>query len=265
MGIFKNSFQSVISYGKIAENFIANINQLPFSSLLTLMEESSPSDLPRDSYKLLADHLGLRFNPDQDEELEERASPVCYAQRAELREGFEIETYRTAFTPIDFLDYIYAIFHSPSYRKKYGAFLKEDFPQIPYPNTQKDFWELVRLGNEIRRAHLLEPSKVGTHMTTYPIKGSNTITCSMGKDSWKRLALDNQRGRVWINDKQYFDRVPLVAWEFCIDGCLPAQQWLEDREGQKLSPDDILHFHRVVVALTETARLMKVIGEIQAD
>ncbi len=39
------------------------------------------------------------------------------------------------FAPIDILDYIYAVLHSPAYREKYKEFLKIDFPRVPYPKT----------------------------------------------------------------------------------------------------------------------------------
>lgn len=40
---------------------------------------------------------------------------------------------RDSFAPIDLLDYIYAVLHSPTYREKYKEFLKIDFPRVPYP------------------------------------------------------------------------------------------------------------------------------------
>ncbi|MBG7610638.1 DNA methyltransferase, partial [Polaribacter sp. BAL334] len=60
------------------------------------------------------------------------------------------------FTPLDILDYIYAVLHSPTYREKYKEFLKIDFPRVPYPKNTKTFWQLVQLGGEIRQIHLLE-------------------------------------------------------------------------------------------------------------
>ena len=43
------------------------------------------------------------------------------------------------FTPLDLLDYIYAVLHSPIYREKYKEFLKIDFPRLPYPTDAKTF------------------------------------------------------------------------------------------------------------------------------
>ncbi len=55
--------------------------------------------------------------------------------------------------------------------------------------------------------------------------------------------------------------VAAVAWNFYIGGYQPAQKWLKDRKGRTLSYEDILHYQKVIVALTETERLM---GEIDA-
>src|SRR5690606_224260 len=268
MGIY---FKSVISYKIIAEHFIALIDKTPCPSLLTLMGSSNSSpDLLRSSpntpvemYKSLANHLGLKFTL-AEEALEEHASPVCYANSPELREGFELDIPKTTFMPIDVLDYVYAVFHSPIYREKYKEFMDEDFPQIPYPKDQKTFWDLVRLGSEIRTAHRLE-SSTSIHSATFLIDGSNIITHSIINDGWELNDLENKLGRIWINDEQYFERVPQVAWEFAVGSVQPAQKWLKDREGQTLSADDVLHYQKTIEALTETDRLMKAIGEIRIE
>lgn len=156
------------------------------------------------------------------------------------------------FAPIDILDYIYAVLHSPKYRETYREFLKIDFPRVPYPNDQAKFWELVRLGGELRQLHLLESEVVDNRITTYPEDGNNVVD----KPRFD-LADGATAGRVWINGEQYFDGVPVVAWEFFIGGYQPAQKWLKDRKGRELSFDDILHYQKIIVALMETDRLMK--------
>lgn len=78
-------------------------------------------------------------------------------------------------------------------------------------------------------------------------------------------------GRIWINDTQYFENIPLVAWEFYIGGYQPAQKWLKDRapkkgqEGRTLNFEDILHYLKIIVALSETDRLMKEIDKINME
>lgn len=166
----------------------------------------------------------------------------------------EKETTLNSFAPMDILDYIYAVLHSPTYRKKYKEFLKIDFPRVPYPKDQTTFWQLVKLGGEIRQIHLLESPTVEQFITQYPMDGDNVV----GKPKYKG-------GKVFINDTQYFDNVPLVAWEFYIGGYQPAQKWLKDRKDRKLEFDDILHYQKIIVALSETDRLMKEIDKTEIE
>ena len=78
-------------------------------------------------------------------------------------------------------------------------------------------------------------------------------------------------GRIWINDEQYFENIPLIAWEFYIGGYQPAQKWLKDRApkkgepGRTLSYEDIHHYQKIIVALTETDRLMKEVDKIEFE
>lgn len=171
-----------------------------------------------------------------------------------LKLQFETEksNKKETFAPIDILDYIYAILHSPKYRDKYKEFLKIDFPRIPYPTDKDKFWSLVKLGAELRQLHLLETKTVEKYITTYPVNGSNEVV----KPKF-------EANKVWINDEQYFAKVPPVAWEFWIGGYQPAQKWLKDRQGRNLEYDDILHYQKMIVALTETDRIMKELDKIK--
>lgn len=155
------------------------------------------------------------------------------------------------FYPEDILDYIYAVLHSPAYRDKYKEFLKIDFPRIPYPTSSKTFFDLVELGRQIRELHLLESKKVEDLITSYPVGGSNIV----GKPIFKE-------GKVYINETQYFDNVPEIAWNFYIGGYQPAQKWLKDRKDRELDFDDVLHYQKMIVALTETDRLMKEVDKV---
>lgn len=163
----------------------------------------------------------------------------------------EKETTKNTFAPIDILDYIYAVLHSPTYREKYKEFLKIDFPRVPYPKDKETFWKLVKLGGQIRQIHLLESPVVEKYITQYPIDGNNVV----GKIKYND-------GKVYINETQYFDNVPQIAWEFYIGGYQPAQKWLKDRKERNLEFEDILHYQKIIVALFETDRLMKEIDKI---
>jgi len=65
--------------------------------------------------------------------------------------------------------------------------------------------------------------------------------------------------RLQINKIQYFGGVPEAVWEFHIGGYQVCEKWLKDR---KLSCDDIQHYQKIVVALSETIRLMAEIDKL---
>ena len=348
----------------------------------------------------------------------------------------EKEETPNTFAPIDLLDYIYAVLHSPNYREKYKEFLKIDFPRIPAPLDPGKFWQLVKLGGELRQIHLLESQIVEKYITQYPEDGDNIVTkpsfvkstisnspplegCPTGgvvlpldgypqdgvvkntpiyfntiidlpynpalkerakelryaenlsevlfwmqvhKGKFYNIDFDRQRiignyivdfyvkklglvieidgsshddkvaydkkrddylkslglkifripvndvlqnmvkaitdleefiienystppvniakdkkpprpmgtppkegnlGKVFINETQYFANVPAAAWEFYIGGYQPCQKWLKDRKDRELSFEDILHYQKIVVALSETDRIMKEIDTIE--
>jgi predicted helicase len=158
----------------------------------------------------------------------------------------EMENITGQAMPEDIFDYIYAVLYSPSYREKYKEFLKIDFPRVPYPKDKESFKKIVAFGSELRLLHLLESPKVNQFITTYPVAGSDNI---------ESISYKNEK--VIINIEQYFGNVPEVAWNFYIGGYQPAQKWLKDRKGRTLTNQDIEHYQKIIVALTETDRIMK--------
>ncbi len=165
----------------------------------------------------------------------------------------EIEKIVGKVSPEDIFDYIYAVLHSPNYREKYKEFLKIDFPRVPHPKDAEIFNKLVEFGRELRELHLLESLKIKNFITTYPEAGNDTIEKSYPK---------YMDGKVYINEKQYFGNVSEVAWNFYIGGYQPVQKWLKDRRGRILTNTDIEHYQKMVVALSETDRIMGEINKI---
>ena len=156
------------------------------------------------------------------------------------------------FNPLDILDYIYAVPYSPTYRERYKEFLKIDFPRIPFTSDQKLFWKLVEKGRELREYHLMEHKDSSNLITKFAISGENDVA----------QAPKFEDNKVWINETQYFDSVPEIAWGFYTGGYQPAQKWLKDRRGRKLSFDEVLHYQKIIVALVNTDRVMKEIDKL---
>lgn len=159
-------------------------------------------------------------------------------------------------TALNVFDYVYAILHSPKFRETYKEFLMSDFARVPKPQDRKQFFRLAELGGKLRRLHLMDPVVVGD--TPYPFvgEGDNVVE----KPAYAHIDTDlksgDNKGKVYINNNQYFDGVPETAWNFYIGGYQPAQKWLKDRKGRALGYKDIEHYQRIVKILNETDRIM---------
>jgi hypothetical protein len=80
-----------------------------------------------------------------------------------------------------------------------------------------------------------------------------------------QVPFGNANKCVYINSNQYFGNVPEVAWNFYIGGYQPAQKWLKDRKGRILTNEDLEHYQKIIIALTETDRIMKEIDKIEIE
>ena len=146
--------------------------------------------------------------------------------------------------PEKLFDYIYAVLHSPKYRKDYEEFLKIDFPKIPYPVDNAEFERFAKYGQRLRELHLLE--KIPKMKTTFPIADGNVVENVRFVD-----------GKVYINKTQYFGNIPASVWEFYIGGYQPLQKYLKDRKGRTLTFEEIQHYQNIAAVLSETETIME--------
>ena len=189
------------------------------------------------------------LNQEIVKELEEKLS---------LKFTNEKEDDSSTFAPIDILDYIYAILHSPNYRETYKEFLKIDFPRVPYPDI-KTFWQLVALGGRLRAIHLLEDDSLNDRIIDIHGEGELLITNKLAK---KDTVIENDLVTLNLNSEISIINIPLVAWEFYIGGYQPAQKWLKDRVGRTLSRADLKHYNKIINALCKTDAIMKEIDGV---
>ena len=176
------------------------------------------------------------------------------------------------FGPEDVLHYIYAVFHSPSYRERYDQFLRADFPRVPLPDNLDLFRELAGLGSELAAAHLLEAPGLRNALLGFPVAGDNTIARAHPKyyapgDTPQGESAPIDLGRVYISPSgrgqqgQYFDGISPEVWEFRFGGYQPMQKWLKDRVGRVLSFDDQEHYCLMAAAIEQTIGLMAQVDE----
>jgi len=200
------------------------------------------SNLSLTGMRLLAEATALTFLDSGDES--SKKTSESWDGRGDLR---------ATLGPRDVFNFIYGVLHSGSYRERYADFLKSDFARVPLTPRKALFCELARLGGELTALHLLESPKLAKPITEF-------IGCrnpEVERISWSK-------NTVWLDKTQTtgFRGVCEEVWKFHIGGYQVSEKWLKDRKGRTLSKDDIAHYQKIVVALSETIRLMVEIDKV---
>lgn len=149
--------------------------------------------------------------------------------------------------------YALAIFNAPTYGTMFRSQLKRDFPHLPLTQNRELFRGLSSLGDELVSLQLMDSSKLAHSRTEFI--GNRQM--AIDKVSWSKST-------VWVDkDKTTgFRGVPENVWNLHVGGYQVCEKWLKDRKGRTLSKDDIAHYHKIVVALFETIRLMAEIDKV---
>ena len=183
-----------------------------------------------------------------------------------------------AITPEDLFNYIYALLHAPSFRRRFSEFLRIDFPRIPLTRDRALFRALSSKGSELIDLHLLSSPSLANNEIQFPIRGEGTV-----QKAYPHYLAPGERdpltddpviaGRVYINGDapeseiggQYFGGVPPEVWKMQIGGYQVCYQWLKARRGRSLTFDDIEHYRRMIAALQQTISLMHEIDQSIRD
>ncbi|MDB9312342.1 N-6 DNA methylase [Spirulina sp. CS-785/01] len=161
-------------------------------------------------------------------------------------------------TPEEIFYYLYAILHSPTYRQRYADFLKRDFPRLPITSNQKLFQNLAKEGGKLVNLHLMKSPQLKTLITEYHGEQKPPVS---------QVKYNETKQEVIIHKNCRFSGIPKRIWEFKVGGYQVLEKWLKDRKKAKrqLSSEEILHYQKIVVVLTETQKIMTHIDQLIPD
>lgn len=148
---------------------------------------------------------------------------------------------KTKWEPEDLFYYIYAVLWSPSYRARYGEFLKISYPRVPTKIGAKEFFALGKLGRKLADLHLL--TKTPKKQPSYPAAGDNKVG---------RLRYIEATQRLYINKTQYLAGVPARVWSHKIGCYTVVSRWLTERRGDTLKSADLDHLRKMIGAIDES-------------
>lgn len=169
-----------------------------------------------------------------------------------------VETLTRAFkkapSPEEIFYYIYGVLYSNIYRRKYAEFLKMDFPRIPFTKNYRVFKKMAEYGKRLVELHLLKSSEIAPPIARFQGKGNDKVD-----------KLRYEKGKLFINNDQYFEGLSAEVWEYQIGGYQVCDKWLKDRKGRPLSVEDTKHYCKVVTALKKTMEVQEKIDSIYPD
>lgn len=160
--------------------------------------------------------------------------------------------------------YVYAVLHSPTYRKLFGSALRDDYPRIPLVTDSALCATLSQKGADLVALHLLEEAYSSASWNRSRSKSPFAAGLPHRLLRSGSLLVDAGFPRfsdetVWLNDRQGVRPVSKQIWEFLLGGYQVCEKWLKDRRGEELLEEDICTYSRMIAALARTVAIM---GEI---
>ena len=162
--------------------------------------------------------------------------------------------FRGTLGPLDVLHLTYALFHSPTYRKRYADSLRAGFPRIFLTADTKLLESLCRLGQRLVGLHLL---RVNLSSDTYSgqWQGTGDTVVAPGYPQYAEQ-------RVYVNLKRWLGGVASPVWQFRVGAHQVCRKWLKDRRRRRLSEAEMQYYTQIVAAVAETIDLMDQIDQV---
>jgi predicted helicase len=133
--------------------------------------------------------------------------------------------------------YIYAVLHSPEYRKKYQKILHTELPRIP---MYEDFWKWATWGEKLLDLHInyenviiypLEREEKEVEESIESKEDNQEITENKPKKK-PILKADRVRSLVWIDETTYLKNIPEEAWHYRL-GVRSALEWVLEHHSER--------------------------------
>lgn len=154
--------------------------------------------------------------------------------------------------PEDLFHWLYALFYSPEYRRRYRSALANRFPIVLFSSNTALIRDLVRLGESLVLLHLMKEEATGAEGPSYfgpSLPYVNTVLY--------------ENGTVYLNATHTagFRGITQEVWNFYFGGYPVCYKWLKDRKTRALSSRDINHYRNIALTISGTIRVMEEIDQ----
>ena len=187
----------------------------------------------------------------------------------------------------DIFYFIYAVLHSPEYRKKFANNLQKGLPRIPFVNDAALFNEFVMLGRQLSHLHT-EFDSLDMYPTAIAQGDLRLANIEDPKSFFRvekmKFAKKGDKSTVIYNKNITIENIPLEAYEYVVNG-KPALEWVMERQCVKTDKasgivndaNDYANetmnnpayplelFQRVITVSLETMKIVKSLPKLDID
>ncbi|MDP6443717.1 MAG: N-6 DNA methylase [Pirellulaceae bacterium] len=182
-------------------------------------------------------------------------APLSYCGEPNVADEF-VAAVRTAVAPqcepADAFFYLYGLFHSARYRRRWAAELRRGFPPVPLPPNHAAWRKTVAAGRALADLHCSPPTGQRRSLGLRPARMSDSDMTVERVGSYQRDATGDV-GAVHINDATAIV-VPQALWDWSVGGYRVVWRWLTQRRGRALTDADLRWLAHLDFIRAETHR-----------
>jgi len=148
-----------------------------------------------------------------------------------------------------FVCWMYAVFHSQSFRQRFHLQLSEGFPRTPLPHDQQQFTDVSRLGAQLWRLHIAaqQPPPADT-----PPGVSSTPDCA-------GYCADDRAGQP-PSLSEASSCISSTAMQCRVGGYAVLPRWIKQREATPVTTAMLTRLRAIAATLEETVRIQQEIA-----
>ncbi|GAA7000789.1 hypothetical protein AOH412_09020 [Helicobacter pylori] len=155
--------------------------------------------------------------------------------------------------------------YSPNYRKRYGSFLKIDYPKILFTENKDLFRALSLLGIELIGLHVLNQESLNysfEKLKDATIGEFCYIEAHERNPIISKPSHNEPEKRLYINHSAYFSGVSQEIYDYRIGGYCVLDKYLKSHKNE---PCDFDHVTRIIKVIARTIEIQKTLGFLTSD
>jgi hypothetical protein len=146
-------------------------------------------------------------------------------------------------TPEGFLQYVYGVLNTPSFREGFAHGLRYDFPRIPIAREPTVFDEIRQLGAELVLLHLFEHPQLGSALPRMDGDDQSAID---------KPTFGEADGAILVSPQLVARPVSAAVWNYQQGAYRVVRDFLQVREGRPLTAQEFDDFRRIVATVKLT-------------